>query len=87
MQSGQKKKVVILNVDMLKLEVHVSLCHDLVNRKTKKVSLPMTLFPWFERPYTLLQPTHFAGDSNTNAWVTVCLGLYASFPVMPFILV
>ncbi|XP_032986420.1 protein RRP5 homolog isoform X3 [Rhinolophus ferrumequinum] len=36
-QSGQKKKVVILNVDMLKLEVHVSLCHDLVNRKTKKL--------------------------------------------------
>ena len=39
MESGQKKKVVILNVDMLKLEVHVSLCHDLVNRKAKKVSL------------------------------------------------
>ncbi|XP_019580596.2 protein RRP5 homolog isoform X1 [Rhinolophus sinicus] len=36
-QSGQKKKVVILNVDMLKLEVHVSLYHDLVNRKTKKL--------------------------------------------------
>ncbi|XP_036857188.1 protein RRP5 homolog [Manis javanica] len=36
-QSGQKKKAVILNVDMLKLEVHVSLCHDLVNRKAKKL--------------------------------------------------
>ncbi|XP_057386642.1 protein RRP5 homolog isoform X2 [Balaenoptera acutorostrata] len=36
-ESGQKKKVVILNVDMLKLEVHVSLCHDLVNRKAKKL--------------------------------------------------
>ncbi|XP_054937411.1 protein RRP5 homolog [Physeter macrocephalus] len=36
-ESGQKKKVVILNVDMLKLEVHVSLCHDLVNRKVKKL--------------------------------------------------
>lgn len=87
MQLGQKKKVVILNVDMLKLEVHVSLYHDLVNRKTKKVSLPMTSFPWFERLYTRLQPTHFARDSNTNTWVTICLGLYASFPVMPFILV
>ncbi|XP_061054513.1 protein RRP5 homolog isoform X2 [Eubalaena glacialis] len=36
-ESGQKKKVVILNVDMLKLEVHVSLCHDLVNRRAKKL--------------------------------------------------
>uniref|UniRef100_A0A452VGM6 Protein RRP5 homolog n=1 Tax=Ursus maritimus TaxID=29073 RepID=A0A452VGM6_URSMA len=36
-EPGQKKKVVILNVDMLKLEVHVSLCHDLVNRKAKKL--------------------------------------------------
>lgn len=45
MQSGQKKKAVILNVDMLKLEVHVSLCHDLVNRKAKKVSLLMTSIP------------------------------------------
>lgn len=39
LEPGQKKKAVILNVDMLKLEVHVSLCHDLVNRKAKKVSL------------------------------------------------
>ena len=39
LKPGQKKKAVILNVDMLKLEVHVSLCHDLVNRKAKKVSL------------------------------------------------
>ncbi|KAG8523597.1 Protein RRP5 [Galemys pyrenaicus] len=36
-EPGQKKKVVTLNVDMLKLEVHVSLCHSLVNRKTKKL--------------------------------------------------
>ncbi|XP_076982024.1 protein RRP5 homolog isoform X2 [Tamandua tetradactyla] len=36
-ESGQKKKAVILSVDMLKLEVHVSLCQDLVNRKTKKL--------------------------------------------------
>ncbi|XP_037353757.1 protein RRP5 homolog [Talpa occidentalis] len=36
-EPGQKKKVAILNVDMLKLEVHVSLCHSLVNRKTKKL--------------------------------------------------
>ncbi|XP_077933281.1 protein RRP5 homolog isoform X2 [Halichoerus grypus] len=36
-EPGQKKKVIILNVDMLKLEVHVSLCHDLVNRKAKKL--------------------------------------------------
>lgn len=33
---------------MLKLEVHVSLCHDLVNRKAKKVSLLRTPFPWFQ---------------------------------------
>ncbi|KAI4551052.1 hypothetical protein MJT46_020156, partial [Ovis ammon polii x Ovis aries] len=37
LEPGQKKKAVILNVDMLKLEVHVSLCHDLVNRKAKKL--------------------------------------------------
>uniref|UniRef100_A0ABI7VYU6 S1 motif domain-containing protein n=1 Tax=Felis catus TaxID=9685 RepID=A0ABI7VYU6_FELCA len=36
-EPGQKKKAVILNIDMLKLEVHVSLCHDLVNRKAKKL--------------------------------------------------
>ncbi|XP_020036363.2 protein RRP5 homolog isoform X2 [Castor canadensis] len=36
-ESGEKKKVVILNVDMLKLEVHVSLSWDLVNRRTKKL--------------------------------------------------
>ncbi|XP_014641189.1 PREDICTED: protein RRP5 homolog isoform X2 [Ceratotherium simum simum] len=36
-ESGQKKKAVILNVNMLKLEVHVSLCHDLVNKKAKKL--------------------------------------------------
>ncbi|KAM7072820.1 protein RRP5 homolog isoform 1-T1 [Molossus nigricans] len=36
-ESGQKMKVVILNVDLLKLEVHVSLCQDLVNRKAKKL--------------------------------------------------
>ncbi|KAM9702378.1 protein RRP5 homolog isoform 2-T2 [Dama dama] len=37
LEPGQKKKAVILNIDMLKLEVHVSLCHDLVNRKAKKL--------------------------------------------------
>ncbi|XP_037659989.1 protein RRP5 homolog isoform X3 [Choloepus didactylus] len=36
-ESGQKKKAVILSVDMLKLEVHVSLCQDLVTRKAKKL--------------------------------------------------
>ncbi|XP_012625869.1 protein RRP5 homolog isoform X4 [Microcebus murinus] len=36
-ESGQKKKAVILNVDMLTLEVHVSLHQDLVNRKAKKL--------------------------------------------------
>ncbi|XP_028367529.1 protein RRP5 homolog isoform X3 [Phyllostomus discolor] len=36
-EAGQKKKAVILHVDMVKLEVHVSLCHDLVNRKAKKL--------------------------------------------------
>lgn len=39
MESGQKRKVVVLHVDMLKLEVHVSLHQDLVNRKARKVSL------------------------------------------------
>lgn len=39
-KSGQKKKVVVLNVDMLKLEVHVSLFQNLVERKAKKVSVP-----------------------------------------------
>ncbi|XP_034352866.1 protein RRP5 homolog [Arvicanthis niloticus] len=36
-EPGQKKKVVVLHVDMLKLEVHVSLHQDLVNRKTRKL--------------------------------------------------
>lgn len=36
-ESGQKRKVVILNVDMLKLEVHVSLHPDLVTRKARKL--------------------------------------------------
>ncbi|XP_004474045.2 protein RRP5 homolog isoform X2 [Dasypus novemcinctus] len=36
-EPGQKKTAVILSVDTLKLEVHVSLCHDLVNRKAKKL--------------------------------------------------
>ncbi|XP_062070933.1 protein RRP5 homolog [Lepus europaeus] len=36
-ESGQKKKVVILNIDMLKLEVHVSLLQNLVDRKAKKL--------------------------------------------------
>ncbi|KAM4852440.1 protein RRP5 homolog [Thomomys bottae] len=36
-EPGQKKKVVVLSVDMLKLEVHVSLSHHLVNRKVKRL--------------------------------------------------
>ncbi|XP_028629899.1 protein RRP5 homolog [Grammomys surdaster] len=36
-EPGQKKKVVVLHVDMLKLEVHVSLHQDLVNRKARKL--------------------------------------------------
>ncbi|XP_051002694.1 protein RRP5 homolog [Acomys russatus] len=36
-ESGQKRKVVVLHVDMLKLEVHVSLHQDLVNRATRKL--------------------------------------------------
>ncbi|XP_007938068.1 protein RRP5 homolog [Orycteropus afer afer] len=36
-ESGQRKKAVVLNVDMLELEVHVSLCQDLVNKKLKKL--------------------------------------------------
>lgn len=37
LEPGQKKKVVVLHVDALKLEVHVSLHQDLVNRKTRKL--------------------------------------------------
>ncbi|XP_042545191.1 protein RRP5 homolog isoform X1 [Dipodomys spectabilis] len=36
-EPGQKKKVVVLSVDMLKLEVHVSLSQHLVNRKAKRL--------------------------------------------------
>ncbi|CAH6944398.1 protein RRP5 homolog [Phodopus roborovskii] len=36
-ESGQKRKVVVLHVDVLKLEVHVSLHQDLVNRKARKL--------------------------------------------------
>ncbi|XP_005403867.1 PREDICTED: protein RRP5 homolog isoform X1 [Chinchilla lanigera] len=36
-ESGQKKKAVILSVDMLKLEVHVSLRKELLNRKARKL--------------------------------------------------
>ncbi|XP_036027752.1 protein RRP5 homolog [Onychomys torridus] len=36
-ESGQKRRVVVLHVDMLKLEVHVSLHQDLVNRKARKL--------------------------------------------------
>lgn len=69
MESGQKKKVVILNVDMLKLEVHVSLCHDLVNRKAKKVSLLMTFISMILKAlYTPSIPHALLRDSDTNAW-------------------
>lgn len=37
-EAGQKRKAVILHVDMLELEVHVSLLKELVNRKARKVS-------------------------------------------------
>ncbi|KAM6184088.1 protein RRP5 homolog [Erethizon dorsatum] len=36
-EAGQKKKAVILSVDMLKLEVHISLRKELVNRKARKL--------------------------------------------------
>lgn len=36
-ESGQKRRVVVLHVDMLKLAVHVSLHRDLVNRKARKL--------------------------------------------------
>ncbi|XP_026968296.1 protein RRP5 homolog isoform X2 [Sagmatias obliquidens] len=55
-ESGQKKKVVVLNVDMLKLEVHVSLCHDLVNRKAKKLkkgSEHQAIVQYLEEPFAL----------------------------------
>ncbi|XP_059955998.1 protein RRP5 homolog isoform X2 [Mesoplodon densirostris] len=55
-ESGQKKKVVILNVDMLKLEVHVSLCHDLVNRRAKKLkkgSEHQAIVQHLEEPFAL----------------------------------
>lgn len=37
-EPGQKRKAVVLHVDMLKLEVHVSLHQDLLNRRHRKVS-------------------------------------------------
>lgn len=67
MESGQKKKAVILNVDMLKLEVHVSLCHSLVNRKAKKVSLLMTSNSMVLKAVYTLQPHPLLRDSNANA--------------------
>ncbi|KAL1787295.1 RRP5-like [Sigmodon hispidus] len=36
-ESGQKRRAVVLHVDMLKLKVHVSLHQDLVNRKARKL--------------------------------------------------
>lgn len=36
-EAGQKRKAVILHVDMLELEVHVSLLKELVNRKARKL--------------------------------------------------
>lgn len=74
MESGQKKKVVILNVDMLKLEVHVSLCQDLVNRKAKKVSLLMTsISVILKASYTPIIPHILLRGSDTNAWKWVDL--------------
>ncbi|XP_023571395.1 protein RRP5 homolog isoform X2 [Octodon degus] len=36
-ESGQRKKAIVLHVDMLKLEVHVSLRKELVTRKARKL--------------------------------------------------
>lgn len=68
-EPGQKKKAVILNIDMLKLEVHVSLCHDLVNRKAKKVSLWMISAPLVSKALrTSLAPHTLLRGSNANGY-------------------
>jgi rRNA biogenesis protein RRP5 len=58
-EPGQKKKVVVLHVDMLKLEVHVSLHQDLVNRKTRKVSSR-------PRPISTLHCSHCSENRETE---------------------
>lgn len=82
LEPGQKKKAVILNVDMLKLEVHVSLCHDLVNRKAKKVSLLIVDFiPLISE--ALHTPSTPHALQMLVDWVTVP----GSFPGAPVIMV
>lgn len=84
MGAGQKKKAVILHVDVVKLEVHVSLCRDLVNRKAKKVSLPVTLisvvlkalYTFWLHTFCLGVVMQMLGDR-----LTLCLVLSVSFPV------
>lgn len=70
-KSGQKKKVVVLNVDMLKLEVHVSLFQNLVERKAKKVSVPSV--PVVSQSHTLPAPSCVlraaAQCSQGGAWI------------------
>lgn len=84
MAAGQKKKAVILHVDMVKLEVHVSLCHDLVNRKTKKVSLLVTFISVVLKALYTLQPHTFCPGIVTQMLgdrLTLRLVLSVSFPV------
>ncbi|XP_063583797.1 protein RRP5 homolog isoform X7 [Pongo abelii] len=71
-ESGQKKKVVILNVDLLKLEVHVSLHQDLVNRKAKKLrkgSEHQAIVQHLEKSFaiaSLVETGHLAAFSLTS---------------------
>ncbi|XP_034787308.1 protein RRP5 homolog isoform X1 [Pan paniscus] len=71
-ESGQKKKVVILNVDLLKLEVHVSLHQDLVNRKARKLrkgSEHQAVVQHLEKSFaiaSLVETGHLAAFSLTS---------------------
>ncbi|XP_032137384.1 protein RRP5 homolog isoform X1 [Sapajus apella] len=71
-ESGQKKKVVILNVDLLKLEVHVSLHQDLVNRKAKKLrkgSEHQAIVQYLEKSFaiaSLVETGHLVAFSLTS---------------------
>ena len=86
LEPGQKKKAVILNVDMLKLEVHVSLCHDLVNRKAKKVSLLIVDFIPMISAALHTSATPHALQMLVHR-VAMCLDLFGSFPGVPVVLV
>lgn len=77
MASGQKRRVVVLHVDMLKLEVHVSLRQDLVHRKARKVSsLAVAIFAALYLTSTLHSQLR-----DPVVTVAVCLVLSRTFSI------